>query len=392
LLGLGAIATRIFAIDLATGVALGAVLLLACSFVAGMRSACLTQIVQSAVLFAAAVVASALFLGQDGMLIPARGDAGLQALASVGFETFVAEDKLNRFALLFSIAAGLAAMPHLLVRSLVTPSAGDARTSFLWAILFTAVLCLAAVTSLPLLGRSPVASGAILALLTWGFAAVGAIAALLALGSGLLVTLANALSYDLYYKVVQPAASTERRILVARVALVAVAAAAAWAALVRPEAIHAAAAGAFSLAASALLPALLLGIWWKRASGEGALAGMLAGLALCLYYMLAPRYFPFAFYETSSFLSNATTAEAARYSELRQAFYLGDEATRPAAFSAWEEAARAAANWGGIKRDFAAIFAVPIGLLTMIGVSLFTPAPAREVQTLVEALRKPSAG
>jgi cation/acetate symporter len=54
--------------------------------------------------------------------------------------------------------------------------------------------------------------------------------------------------------------------------------------------------------------------------------------------------------------------------------------------------ARAAANWGGIKRDFAAIFAVPIGLLTMIGVSLFTPAPAREVQTLVEAVRKPSAG
>jgi cation/acetate symporter len=302
------------------------------------------------------------------------------------------EEKFNRFALLFCVAAGLAAMPHLLVRSLVTPSTEGARTSFLWAILFTAALCLAGLPSLPLLAKNPAAIGAVLPLLTFGFAAVGAIAALLALGSALIVTLANSLSYDLYYKALHPAASTERRIFVARAALVAVAVLAAWAVLARPEVIHAMTPGAFSFAASALLPALLLGIWWKRASGEGALAGMLAGLAVCLYYMFAPRYFPFAFYETSSFLSNATAAEAARYNELRQSFYLADEATRAAALGAWEEAARAAANWGGIKRDFAAIFAVPVGLLTMIGVSLFTPAPAREVQTLVGALRKPSAG
>jgi cation/acetate symporter len=392
LLGLGAIATRIFAIDLATGVAFAAALMLACSFVAGMRSASLTQIVQCAVLFAAALVATVLLLGQGGTFVPARGDAGLQALVAIGFETFAADDKLNRFALLFSVATGLAAMPHHLLRSLVTPSTEGARTSFLWAMLFIGVLCLVGVPSLALLGETPAATGAALPLLTFGFAAVGAIAALLALGSALAVTLANSLSYDLYYKVVQPAASTERRIFVARAALVAVAVLAAWAVLAQPEAIHAMTAGAFSFAASTLLPGLLLGIWWKRASGEGALAGMLAGFAVCLYYMFAPRYFPFAFYETSSFLSNATQAEAARYNELRQAYYLGDAATRAAALSAWEEAARAAANWGGIKRDFAAIFAVPVGLLTMIGVSLFTPAPARDVQTLVGALRKSSAG
>jgi cation/acetate symporter len=293
--------------------------------------------------------------------------------------------------LLFCLAAGLAALPHLLVRSLVTPSIEGARNSFLWAIPFTAALCLAGVPSLPLLGESPDATGAALPLLTFGFAAVGAIAALLALASGLLVTLANALSYDLYYKAAQPAASTERRIFFARAALVVVTLLAAWAALARPETIHAMTPGAFSLAASTLLPALLLGIWWKRASSEGALAGMLTGLAVCLYYMLAPRYFPFAFYETSSFLSHATPAEAARYDGLRQSFYLADETTRAAALAAWEEAARAVANWGGVKRDFAALFAVPIGLLTMIGVSLLTPAPARDVQSFVEKLRKPSA-
>jgi cation/acetate symporter len=348
----------------------------------------LTQILQCAVLFVAGLVATVLLLGQGGTFVPARGDAGLQALASVAFETLAAEDKLNRFALLFTVATGLAAMPHLLLRSLVTPSAEGAQTSFLWAMLFIGVLCLVGVPALALLGQTPEATGEALPLVTFGFAAVATIAALLALGSGLLVAIANSLSYDLYYKIVQPAAATARRILVARAALVAVAALAAWAALARPEAIHAMTPSAFSLAASSLLPALLLGIWWKRTSGEGALAGMLAGLAVCLYYMFAPRYFPITFYESSSFLSNATAAEAARYIELRQSFYLGDEANRAAALAAWEEAARAAANWGGISRDFAAIFAVPVGFVTMIAVSLFT-APARDVQPLVVALRKP---
>ena len=51
--------------------------------------------------------------------------------------------------------------------------------------------------------------------------------------------------------------------------------------------------------------------------------------------------------------------------------------------------ARELANWAGVKRDFAALFAVPIGFLVMIGVSLFTPAPSRDVQSFVEDLRKP---
>jgi cation/acetate symporter len=146
----------------------------------------------------------------------------------------------------------------------------------------------------------------------------------------------------------------------------------------------------FSLAASMLLPALLLGIWWKRATPEGALAGMLAGLAVCLYYMLAPRYIPFAFYESSSFFSNATADEAARYAALRQTYYLAaDETARQAALAAWQGTAQAVANWAGVKQDFAALFAVPAGLLAMIGASLFTPAPSRDAQSFVEDLRKP---
>jgi len=213
---------------------------------------------------------------------------------------------------------------------------------------------------------------------------------LLAIATALALAVANALSYDVYYRSVHRTASTELRIRAAQAALVLVAGFAGWAALAAPVTSLAMTGAAFSLAASTLLPALLLGIWWKRASGEGALAGMLAGLAVCVYYMLAPRYIPIAFYETSSFLSNATADEAARYTALRQAYYLADESARAAALAAWEETARAVANWGGVSRGFAALFAVPVGTLVMIGASLFTPAPSRDVQNFVEDLRKPS--
>ena len=77
---------------------------------------------------------------------------------------------------------------------------------------------------------------------------------------------------------------------------------------------------------------------------------MLAGLAVCLYYLLAPRYIPFAFYETSSFLSNATPERGRTLRALRQGYYLADEAARAAALGGMGGAARAVANWGGIKQ------------------------------------------
>ena len=390
LMGLGAIATRVFGVDAATGTALSVGMLLLCSFAAGMRSASLTQIVQYAVLLAASVVALALLFWQHGAVFSGIEPAALKtALATFKLDSFAAEDRLNRFALLFCVGAGTASLPHLLMRGLVTPSIEEARTSFLWALPFTAALCLVAAPYLALFGAMPAASSNMSAILSFGFAAIGAIAALLAVGSGLVIAVAHALSYDLYYKSLHLTASTERRILVARAAIVLVAGLAAWAASAAPETILALTGAAFSLAASTLLPVLLLGIWWKRTTGEGALAGMLAGLAVCLYYMLAPRYIPFAFYETSSFLANATQDEAARYAALRQSYYLADEATRAAALAAWEETARGVANWGGIKGDFAALFAVPIGFAVTIGSSLFTPAPSRDVQDFVEDLRKP---
>jgi cation/acetate symporter len=386
LMGLAALVMRVVAIEWEAAIGIAAALVLLCSVVAGMRSASLTQIVQFAVVLTAGALALAILVWQRGTVLPLYSPADLNsAFASFSLQPFEVTEPINGFAFLFCLATGIASFPHLLLKGLVTPSGEEARTSFLWALPLVAAIGLITAPYVSLFGAPTEESGLPISALI----GTGAIAASLAVGSGLLIAIANALSYDLYYESLHRLASTRRRILVARAAVVLVAGAAAWVAHALPEYVLTFAAPAFSLAASTFLPALLLGIWWKRASGEGALAGMIAGLAACLYYMLAPHYMPFVFYETSSFLSDATQEAAARYEALRHSYYLADESRRVAALASWEEVARPLANWWGVAREFAALFAVPVGFLVTIAVSLFTPAPSREVQSLVDDLRKP---
>jgi cation/acetate symporter len=388
--GVALIAMRVFTVDAWTGLALGVAMLLLCSFAGGMRSATQTQIAQYVVLLAASLGALAILLWQQGTWVPDLSASALDdAVSRLKLETFAAVDPVNRFALVFCLAAGTASLPHLLMRGFTARSVAEARMSFLLALPFAAVLCLAAPAYLPLFGQAPADSSDVASVISSGLIAIGGIAACLALGSGLVLAIANALSYDIYYRTLHLTAPTARRLLVARTAIVLVAGLAAAAALSLPVTMIKLTGAAFSLAASAFLPALLLGIWWKRATGEAALAGMLAGLGVCLYYMLAPRYIPFGFYETSSFLSNATQEQAANYAALRQSYYLADPAAKDAALAAWQETARSVANWWGVARDFAALFAVPIGFLVTVGVSLFTTAPSRDVQNFVAELRKP---
>jgi cation/acetate symporter len=106
--------------------------------------------------------------------------------------------------------------------------------------------------------------------------------------------------------------------------------------------------------------------------------------------MLAPRYMPFAFYETSSFLSNATPEQAAHYVDARASFYMADPAMNEAALAQWERAVEPIANWWGVKGVFAGLFGVPLGILAAVAVSVFTPEPSADVQAFVEELRKPA--
>ena len=118
-----------------------------------------------------------------------------------------------------------------------------------------------------------------------GLVAAGGLAAALSTADGLLLTIANALSHDLYYKMIDPHASTAKRVTISKVLLVVVAIIAAYVTSLKPGDILFLVGAAFSLAASAFFPPLVLGVFWKRANKWGAIIGMIVGLGICVYYM-----------------------------------------------------------------------------------------------------------
>jgi cation/acetate symporter len=149
---------------------------------------------------------------------------------------------------------------------------------------------------------------------------------------------------------IDPNASTARRVTLSKALLVVVALLAAYVASQKPADILFLVSAAFSFAAAAFFPALVLGIFWKRASKWGATLGMIAGLGTTFYYM-------------------ATTQPW-----MRGLFGV----TSPIEL------------WWGIQPISAGLFGVPIGFAVIIIVSLITPAPKRETQELVEHVRYPN--
>jgi ABC-type uncharacterized transport system permease subunit len=119
-----------------------------------------------------------------------------------------------------------------------------------------------------------------------GLVAAGGLAAALSTADGLLLALANALSHDVYYKMIDRNAPTARRVMISKVLLLVVALAAAYVASLKIADILFLVSAAFSLAAAGFFPALVLGIFWKRATKWGAVLGMLSGVSITLYYMI----------------------------------------------------------------------------------------------------------
>ena len=167
---------------------------------------------------------------------------------------------------------------------------------------------------------------------------------------GLLLTIANALSHDVYYRMIDPQASTARRVAISKALLLMVALGAAAMAAQRPGDILFLVGSAFSLAASAFFPALVLGIFWQRANAQGALAGMLAGLGVTAWYMTIAQPW------------------------LREAVGMSGPAER----------------WFGIEPISAGVFGVPLGFAVIVVGSLLTRPPAPAVRSLVEELRHPA--
>jgi cation/acetate symporter len=133
---------------------------------------------------------------------------------------------------------------------------------------------------------------------------------------------------------------------------------------------------ALAVSAAGLAPVLLAGIWWLRANAAGAVIGMIAGVGITLYYIVATRYFAPAFYETWSTLSSAGYGAIADYKAARQALTQaasGGDAT--ALRREYVESARAIANWWGLRDVAAGALGAAAALLVLIMVSLITPRP-----------------
>ncbi|MDX2307783.1 MAG: sodium:solute symporter family protein [Hyphomicrobium sp.] len=219
-----------------------------------------------------------------------------------------------------------------------------------------------------------------------GLVAAGGLAAALSTADGLLLAIANALSHDVYYKMMDPNAPTARRLIVARVLLLVVAIFAAYLASTKPGDILAMVGWAFSLAMAGNFPALVMGIWWKRATTAGAVCGIIAGLSLCVFYLITSRYFPGAgvkYFGMTSLLNPSTGAPLADVAKAMAA---------PNAMASWVPLSHPLANkvgWFNLNNINCGLLGAPLGFLVIYVVSIMGKEPSREMQAFVDEIRKP---
>ena len=159
-------------------------------------------------------------------------------------------------------------------------------------------------------------------------------------------------------------------------------AATAFAAVAHPGSIVEVATWSFTLVASSLFPALFAALWWRRASSVGAAAAMLVGLTVALIYLIGPQLFPVPFFEATAALSSAGASGLEYLSELKDAWSAAEPgAAKVAAWAALEAYARSSADWWGISGLAAALLAVPASIVTLVVVSVLTPAGRRGAET-----------
>jgi cation/acetate symporter len=319
-------------------------------------------------------------------------------------ETAQRNMRVNFLALVLCLMLGTAGMPHILTRSYTTPSVGDARRSVFWALLFIMLLYFSAPTlallvkyevytqlvgsaydSLPawvhawsavdpnlmdvvdinhdgIVQLGEISIGADMVVLAMpeigglpyvvsGLVAAGALAAALSTADGLLLTLSNSLSHDMWHRVVAPRMSSGRRVIASKVLLLLVAFAAAWVASRKPADILIMVSAAFSFAASSFFPVLVMGVFWKRANKWGATLGMAVGLIVTFSYM-------------------------AHTDPLLREWVFDVPRIDPVTLL-----------WG-IQPICAGLFGAPAAFLTIVVVSLLTPRPDAATEALVDYVRE----
>ncbi|MEM1054286.1 MAG: sodium:solute symporter family protein [Bacteroidota bacterium] len=412
--GVGVAFGRFLGVPFEAGVGIGMVIVAFFAGLGGMKGITYTQVAQYCVLiFAYTVPAIAIALALFGSPVPQvaigeaipildqiQTDLGLDAYSS----PFVNNDLLNVFCITLCLMVGTAGLPHVIVRFYTVKSVRAARWSAFWALLFIAILYTTApaiavfaktailqqyvelgpdgflaqgwVQSWAATGlidtQAIAASGGdvnaflgainrdIIVLATpelsglgpfiVALVAAGGLAAALSTASGLLLVISSSLAHDIYGKLLRPNATEKQRLNVGR-AMILVAVALAGLLGIYPLGFVAeVVAFAFGLAAASFFPTIVLGIFWKRANKQGAIAGMAAGLGftfiaivLMRASVVAPSFFP---------------------EPIAESFF-------------------------GIKAQGIGVIGMLLNFALTVGVSLATPPPSERVQRLVEQIRYP---
>lgn len=133
---------------------------------------------------------------------------------------------------------------------------------------------------------------------------------------------------------------------------------------------------------SSIFPALILGLFWRRMTGAGATAAIVAGLGLAAVYIVGARLFPPLMFEWTGALSNAAPAAVKKYAALKSALTDATAANQNTALQALIDQARQIANWYGLIPAASVLFAAPAAFATGVIVSWFTERPPDGVVTV----------
>lgn len=340
--------------------------------------------------------------GSDGVYLLDKLD-GLHR--DLGFHEYTSGKKstLDVFLITAALMVGTAGLPHVIVRFFTVKKVSDARKSAGWALLFIAILYTTApavavfsrtnlietvsnkayaslpewfskweATGLithedknqdglvqyvadPKLNELKVdadimvlANPEIADLPNWVIAimAAGALAAALSTAAGLLLVISSSVSHDLIKKMIKPDVSEKGELIAARLSAIGAVMLAAYFGINPPGFVAATVALAFGLAAASFFPAIVMGIFSKRMNKEGAVAGMVIGILLMLFYMTKFKF---------GWFGGGTEKD-------------------------W---------WFGISPEGFGTFAMMVNFVVSLTISRFTPAPDAGIQKLIEEIRNP---
>ena len=352
--------------------------------------------------------------GSDTFLLD-RLDQMVTDLGFREYTTDVRLSGLNMFAYTMSLMIGTAGLPHVIIRFFTVPKVRDARSSAGWALVFIAILyttapAVAGMARLNFMqtiepqpgqylvyeerpqwfknwettgllgfedkngdGRIQYSADAsvnemvnvdrdimvlanpeIARLPNWVIAlvAAGGLAAALSTAAGLLLAIASAISHDLLKGMITPDISEKQELRASRVAMAVAIAGAGYLGFNPPDFAAGTVALAFGLAASSIFPALMMGIFSKRVNKEGAIAGMVAGIGVTLFYVFQHK--GIMFIESTAFLGDMP------------------------------------ANWFlGIEPNAFGVVGAIVNFAVAFGVSALTAQPPEQIRELVEHIRVP---